>query len=804
MSSSTTGSSPRPQRAGTPTAPGVRLRGVTKVFDRNPAKAQWRSALNLKPRPRVAHRALDGIDLDIDAGQSLAVLGPNGAGKSTLLRLVAGVTRPSAGSIEVAGSVGAMIELGIGFHPDLTGRENTFSSLVIHGLEPAAIADAYPEIVDFAGIEDAMDTPMKHYSLGMAARLGFAVATHRRPAVLAVDEVITAGDRHFQERCLDRISRMVDEGTILMFVTHQMSFVTAVCQRAIRLEAGRIVDDDAAGLVVERYLRSARGIVAEPRRTDVTIRRITTPPEIAPRSQLSVCAELEVGTTVETPHLQLDLSLPVVAPDVVTVSVSTPLPTLVEPGRYRVTGTTTPIAAEGVRYRATLSARDAAGRALGNQLAAEFDVTGGVSGAVPRFTGEVHSRITELPHEADRFRPTAPTAPDDIVRVRGVTKTFSTGLPRAELAKALPFRVPPGSLTALDGVDLNVGRGEALGLIGPNGAGKSTLLRILAGITAPDRGTVEITGNPVSMLGLGMGLHRDFTGRANIALMGRILGIDETALKQAEHDILDLAGLGSAIDAPVRQYSSGMSARLGLALSMFCPGDLLLIDELLSVGDEQFREATLHALQRRRADGDTVIFVSHELQLVERVCDRVVWLQAGAIVDDGPTPEVLERYGHRAWAAGVNDATSGIRLGRMSVPRRHIETGGALEFSGTLLVDEPLPHARLEVSYRLAPDDRFQPLTVEERLARTIFIATLEPAQRALSVEGRYRYDAQVVRNDWVGDVDLVVCVIDERDNTVLAETYEPVTVGRSTNEGFPMLAVSAEWSVERLSGADV
>ncbi len=191
------------------------------------------------PEDRVLWSLRD-VSFDLDQGQSLALLGPNGAGKTTILKLLANITKPTSGRIETAGQLSALIELGAGFHPDLTGRENIFLNGTILGLSRKYIADRFDEIVDFSELERFIDTPVKRYSSGMIVRLGFAVASCIEPEILLVDEVLAVGDATFRQKCMQRIRSLMKGGTSIIFVSHNLYLVQAVCDRGLYLHKGQL------------------------------------------------------------------------------------------------------------------------------------------------------------------------------------------------------------------------------------------------------------------------------------------------------------------------------------------------------------------------------------------------------------------------------------------------------------------------------------------------------------------------------------------------------------------------------------
>ncbi|MDQ1367747.1 MAG: type transport system ATP-binding protein, partial [Acidimicrobiaceae bacterium] len=185
--------------------------------------------------------ALRDIDLDISTGETVGLLGRNGSGKSTLLKCVAGILQPTTGEIRTKGRVAALLELGAGFHPDLSGRENVFLNAALLGLSRREIELRFDEIVSFAEIEEHIDQQVKYYSSGMYVRLGFAVAVNMDPDILLVDEVLAVGDELFQRKCLDRVKQFQQEGRTIVFVTHSVDLVRQICDRVAVLDNGEMV-----------------------------------------------------------------------------------------------------------------------------------------------------------------------------------------------------------------------------------------------------------------------------------------------------------------------------------------------------------------------------------------------------------------------------------------------------------------------------------------------------------------------------------------------------------------------------------
>jgi lipopolysaccharide transport system ATP-binding protein len=198
--------------------------------------------------------ALRGIDLEVKQGEAVGVIGRNGAGKSTLLKILSRITEPTEGRVEVRGRVASLLEVGTGFHVELTGRENIQLNGAILGMKRAEIKSKFDEIVEFSEIGRFLDTPVKRYSSGMYVRLAFAVAAHLDPEIMIVDEVLAVGDAGFQKKCLGKMEDVASGGRTVLFVSHNMQAIRSLCQKAIQIEAGRVVNSGDAGPVVVSYL----------------------------------------------------------------------------------------------------------------------------------------------------------------------------------------------------------------------------------------------------------------------------------------------------------------------------------------------------------------------------------------------------------------------------------------------------------------------------------------------------------------------------------------------------------------------
>jgi len=266
--------------------------------------------------------------------------------------------------------------------------------------------------------------------------------------------------------------------------------------------------------------------------------------------------------------------------------------------------------------------------------------------------------------------PSEPDAPPVVIEARGVGKRFDIYRnDRDRLLEVFGRRRHHGEHWALRGVDFEVRRGRSFGVVGPNGAGKSTLLRLIAGISRPTEGVVRVAAPLSTLLDLGVGFHPHFTGRENIALHGSLVGMGREAMEDRLPRIVEFAELDAFIDYPLRTWSSGMVLRLGFGIAAFTDAPILLVDEVLAVGDQYFQRKCIRKIEEFTAEGRTIVLVSHDLHAVRSLCREVLWLDAGSVRALGPAREVVDRY---------------LGAERVRVARaRPAETGDAFPFAPT-------------------------------------------------------------------------------------------------------------------------
>lgn len=256
----------------------------------------------------------------------------------------------------------------------------------------------------------------------------------------------------------------------------------------------------------------------------------------------------------------------------------------------------------------------------------------------------------------------------DIININNVWKKYKIGPPKKISEVITSFLSTPREkeFWALKEINLDVSKGETVGFIGPNGSGKSTLLKILSGVTQPTRGSINTSGTVASLLELGTGFHQELTGRENIYLYGSVLGINTSEIRKNYDSIVSFAGIEKFVDTPVKHYSTGMYVRLAFSVAVYLTTDILLIDEVLSVGDLNFQQKAKEKIRERKQKGTTIIIVSHDLRTIEDFCDRVVVFDNGKIVRESKTSKALNFY--------VGQITRQISQARCSINKVTIES----------------------------------------------------------------------------------------------------------------------------------
>jgi homopolymeric O-antigen transport system ATP-binding protein len=281
--------------------------------------------------------ALRDISFEVPRGQTLGIVGANGAGKSTLLSLLCGVTEPSEGRAVLDGRVGALLEVGTGFHPDLTGRDNVYLNGAILGMTRKEIDERFDEIIEFSGVRKFLDTQVKHYSSGMYVRLAFSIAAHLDPDILLVDEVLSVGDQAFQDKCLGRLRESTESGRTVIFISHNMSTITSLCDRGLYIHKGEITYDGPIERTIETYLSSQHRLdgsgtledverdgSGDVRFSEVTIANGGGGPEIYPDREVVVRLRFSAREKIAGHLLNLGLGINTILGERLSTRASTP------------------------------------------------------------------------------------------------------------------------------------------------------------------------------------------------------------------------------------------------------------------------------------------------------------------------------------------------------------------------------------------------------------------------------------------------------------------------------------------------
>lgn len=782
---------------------------VTKVFDGYRRGFDLRAGVPwVEPAPVDPIPALESLNLDVRSGSSVALIGPNGAGKTTVLKLIAGVTAPSTGRVRVGGKVAALIELGVGFHPELTGWQNLRCSAQILGLDRRSVLRLETAIAEFAGLGDAMEAPVRTYSTGMKARLGFAVATSLPCDILAVDEVLAVGDEEFRDRCFERVRELRDGGTTLLLVTHQMSMASRMCDRAINLRGGRLIDDGPSADVVRRYVGGSPNNYHRMEDPAVRWRSFRHPSgRQIPSQHLVFEGEIEVSRVAHDVRWTLEMNL-LTNPEYVFASESGILADTLQPGRYRVRIEGSPFYAQSAHVHAVATLLTSRATEVLDVVGTDFVLEG-------KYKDDFRPRLASIPHWSMSSGGTRSSAaasgpcddhdsPGESVLVSALLlrKTFATR--QAEMTRRTGWRRGHRvRRVALDDLSINVDEGSTLGIVGGNGAGKSTLLAVIAGTIRPDAGTIKTSGRVVPLLGLGLGFHPDLTGRENLKFAALLLGLTREEFNRKRITIERFTQFGDVLDRPVRTYSTGMEARLGLSLALHASPDVLLIDEVLAVGDQDFRNQCLAAVQSLRQSGTATIFVSHELELITEVCDRAARISAGTVVEIGATNDVLEHYGATCQSGKSVGAIRGVTVRELTVARSVVPTGGIVEISGSIEVEDPSETAWIELRYVLASSiaaTEYEPPRVDNihSDAVSFYRTVVERSGGALTVTGQHTFHCTVPDNHFRGEFWAVVAVVDygpDGEEVLVAQSWSLVCVGSMT--GMITVPLDLEWNVD-------
>lgn len=294
---------------------------------------------------------------------------------------------------------------------------------------------------------------------------------------------------------------------------------------------------------------------------------------------------------------------------------------------------------------------------------------------------------------------------DEVIVFEDVVKRYRLGVERSNLRAAVPW-IPhdPGTsvptVTAIDHLNLTIRQSEAVGIIGNNGTGKSTLLKLVAGVVSPTKGVVRTRGRIASIIELGVGFHDDLTGRENLIFTGALMGMSAAEMRKREDDIIDFAGIGRAIDTPIKRYSSGMMARLGFSIATHVDADVILVDEVLAVGDIDFQRMSLERLENLIRDGITTVLVSHNLAAVAHLCNRVMRLDRGRLVADDEPEKVVMDYGGRMAIVRAGIGKVPVRLRHLKIRPRTIQPSEPFDIEALIEVERPMPRGRLRLVLR--------------------------------------------------------------------------------------------------------
>ena len=395
---------------------------------------------------------------------------------------------------------------------------------------------------------------------------------------------------------------------------------------------------------------------------------------------------------------------------------------------------------------------------------------------------------------------------DEVIVFDDVSKRYRLGVERSNLKAANPWqRFDPGqstdTVTALDHMNLTVRQGEALGIIGDNGTGKSTLLKLIAGVVAPTEGTVATRGRIASIIELGVGFHDDLTGMENLEFTGALMGMSAAGMRKRRDEIIDFAGIGYAMDTPVKRYSSGMLARLGFSIATHVDADIILVDEVLAVGDIDFQRMSLERLEDLILDGVTTVLVSHNLAAVAHLCNRVMRLDKGRLIADDDPEKVVLDYGGRMAIVHAGLGKVPVRLRSLRVRPQEIDPAKPFQIRALIEVERPMPRGRLRLVLR--PTAELVAATARVEISEELELVQLldvpVPADMLREV-GNWHLDGWVDQFPmFPGTYTLSLELLEDPHNDVLdIATYNVRVPGRThVREG---LSMPVTWSYDLLT----
>lgn len=394
----------------------------------------------------------------------------------------------------------------------------------------------------------------------------------------------------------------------------------------------------------------------------------------------------------------------------------------------------------------------------------------------------------------------------DVIRFEEVVKRYRLGVERSNLRAAIPWMKPrtwtsEETVTALDHVNLTVEEGEAVGIIGDNGTGKSTLLKLIAGVVAPTEGRVCTRGRIASIIELGVGFHNDLTGMENLEFTAALMGMPPGEMRKRRDDIIDFAGISYAMDTPVKRYSSGMLARLGFSVATHVDADIILVDEVLAVGDVDFQRLSLERLENLIRDGVTTVLVSHNLAAVGHLCSRVHRLEEGKLLADNDPERVILDYGGRMAIANAGLGRVPIQLRTLRVHPHEVGPADPFEIEAVIEVERPMPRGRLRLVLRptaeLVAFQSNQEVSADLDLPQIVSVAV--PTDR-LNEVGTWTLTGHVERFPmFAGSYSFSLELLEDPHDDVLDAATALLRVPGVTNKPEP-ISLPVTWSADALS----